>query len=49
MYKMHIDYVQGKRSVTEYTAEFLHFSERNNLRESENQKKARYISDLKGS
>ena len=35
--------------MTEYTTEFLCFSEHNELGESENQKVARYISDLKGS
>ncbi|CAL1390463.1 unnamed protein product [Linum trigynum] len=49
LYKMYIDCVQGRRSVTEYTAEFLRFSERNELRETENQKVARYINGLKGS
>ncbi|CAJ2646166.1 unnamed protein product [Trifolium pratense] len=49
MYKMYIECVQGKRSVAEYTAEFLRFSERNELGESENQKVARYISGLKSS
>ncbi|XP_020887735.1 uncharacterized protein LOC110230088 [Arabidopsis lyrata subsp. lyrata] len=49
LYKMYIDCIQGKRSVTEYTAEFLRFSERNDLGETENQKVARYISGLKGS
>ncbi|XP_058769117.1 uncharacterized protein LOC131642988 [Vicia villosa] len=49
LYKMYIECVQGKRTVTEYTAEFLRFSERNELGESENQKVARYISGLKGS
>ncbi|CAJ2652834.1 unnamed protein product [Trifolium pratense] len=49
LYKMYIECVQGKRSVTEYTAEFLRFSERNELGESENQKVARYISGLKSS
>ncbi|CAJ2657130.1 unnamed protein product [Trifolium pratense] len=49
LYKMYIECVQGKRSVTEYTAEFLRFSERNELGESENQNVARYISGLKGS
>jgi len=46
---MYIECVQGKRSVTEHTAKFLCFSERNELAESENQKAARYISCLKGS
>ena len=36
LYKMYIECVQGKRSVTEYTAEFLRFSERNELGEFEN-------------
>ncbi|XP_058774997.1 uncharacterized protein LOC131649250 [Vicia villosa] len=57
IYKMYIECVQGKRTVTEYVkygvlqyaAEFLRFSERNELGESENQKVARYISGLKGS
>ncbi|PNX69899.1 hypothetical protein L195_g056971, partial [Trifolium pratense] len=31
LYKMYIECVQGKRSVIEYTAEFLRFSERNEL------------------
>ena len=44
MYKMYIECVQGKRSVTEYTTDFLRFSERNDLGESESQKVARYIS-----
>lgn len=49
LYKMYLDCVQGNRTVTEYTAEFLRFSERNELGETENQKVARYISGLKGS
>ncbi|XP_057452198.1 uncharacterized protein LOC130744018 [Lotus japonicus] len=54
LYKMYIDYVQGKKTVTEYTTEFICLSERNckfsnELGESENQKVARYISGLKGS
>ncbi|KAL1194916.1 hypothetical protein V5N11_020040 [Cardamine amara subsp. amara] len=49
LYKMYIECVQGKRTVTEYTAEFLRFSERNDLGETENQKVARYISGLKSS
>ncbi|XP_045792157.1 uncharacterized protein LOC123886936 [Trifolium pratense] len=49
LYKMYIECVQGKRLVSEYTAEFLRFSERNELGESENQKVARYISGLKSS
>ncbi|KMT01802.1 hypothetical protein BVRB_9g210840 [Beta vulgaris subsp. vulgaris] len=49
LYKIYIECVQGKRSVTEYTAEFLLFSERNDLGESKNQKLARYVSGLKNS
>ncbi|XP_057247959.1 uncharacterized protein LOC104884719 [Beta vulgaris subsp. vulgaris] len=49
LYKMYIECVQGKRSVTEYTTEFLRFSERNDLGESENQNVARYVSRLKNS
>ena len=49
IYKMYLDRVQGNRTVTEYTTEFLRFSERNELGETENQKVARYISGLKGS
>ncbi|XP_020880760.1 uncharacterized protein LOC110228290, partial [Arabidopsis lyrata subsp. lyrata] len=49
LYKMYIECVQGKRTVTEFTAEFLRFSERNDLGETENQKVARYISGLKSS
>lgn len=49
LYRMYIDCHQGRRSVTEYTTEFLRLSERNELKESEAQKVARYISGLKGS
>ncbi|CAM8969279.1 unnamed protein product [Rhodiola kirilowii] len=49
LYKMYIDCVQGKRSVVEYTTEFLRMSEHNDLKETDNQKVARYISGLKGS
>ncbi|PNX59776.1 hypothetical protein L195_g051590 [Trifolium pratense] len=49
LYKMYIECVQGKRLVTEYTAEFLRFSEHTELGESQNQKVARYIRGLKGS
>ncbi|PNX97527.1 hypothetical protein L195_g020757 [Trifolium pratense] len=34
LYKMYIECVQGKRSVTEYTVEFLRFSERNEMGEA---------------
>lgn len=49
LYKMYIECAQGKRTVTEYTAEFLRYSERNDVGETENQKVARYISGLKNS
>ncbi|CAM8944685.1 unnamed protein product [Rhodiola kirilowii] len=41
--------IEGRRSVAEYIAEFLRLSERNELKETENQKMAKYISGLKGS
>jgi len=44
---MYIECVHGKRSVTEYTAEFLCLSERSELGEFENQKVGRCISGLK--
>jgi len=43
---MYIDYVQGKRSVTEYTIEFMCLSKGNDLGESENQKLSRYTNCL---
>ncbi|KAL9688730.1 hypothetical protein QQ045_033154 [Rhodiola kirilowii] len=49
IYKLHLDCVQGRLSVADYTIEFLHLSERNELKEMENQKVARYINGLKGS
>ena len=49
MYKMYIECVQGRRTVTEYTAEFFHYSESNDVGDTENQKVARYISGLKTS
>ena len=49
LYKMYLECAQGTSSVSEYTTEFLRFSERNDLGESENQKVARYISGLKPS
>ncbi|CAN1246154.1 hypothetical protein LINGRAPRIM_LOCUS3116 [Linum grandiflorum] len=49
LYKMYIDCVQGRKSVPEYTAEFLRLSERNELGETESQKVTRYINGLKGS
>ncbi|KAL9683693.1 hypothetical protein QQ045_015521 [Rhodiola kirilowii] len=47
LYKLYLDCVQGRRSVTEYSTEFLRLSERNELKETKNQKVARYISGLK--
>lgn len=49
IYKMYIECVKGKRIVTKYTIECLHFSECNKLEESKIHKAARYISGLKGS
>nr|XP_011459809.1 PREDICTED: uncharacterized protein LOC105350104 [Fragaria vesca subsp. vesca] len=49
LYKMYLDCVQGAKTVTEYTAEFVRLSERNDLGESEGQKVARYISGLRPS
>ena len=40
IYKMYIECIQGKRTVTEYTIEFLHFFEGNELEKSESQKVA---------
>ncbi|KAJ9567936.1 hypothetical protein OSB04_003902 [Centaurea solstitialis] len=47
LYKMYLECNQGMRSVTDYTAEFLRLSERNEIGESDGQKVARYISGLK--
>ncbi|CAM8882390.1 unnamed protein product [Rhodiola kirilowii] len=47
LYKLYLDCVQGRRLVTKYITEFLRLSERNELKETENQKVARYISGLK--
>lgn len=44
---MYIECVQGKITVIEYTDEFLRFSERNDIGETESQKVARYIIGLK--
>ncbi|KAJ9546565.1 hypothetical protein OSB04_019108 [Centaurea solstitialis] len=44
---MYLECNQGMRSVTDYTAEFLRLSERNEIGESDGQKVARYISGLK--
>ncbi|CAN0921628.1 hypothetical protein LINGRAHAP2_LOCUS32698 [Linum grandiflorum] len=49
LYKMYVDCVQGRRSVTEYTTEFLRFSKPNELGEIEGHKVTRYINGLKGS
>ncbi|KAL9669776.1 hypothetical protein QQ045_007325 [Rhodiola kirilowii] len=47
LYKLYLDCVQGRHSVAEYTAEFLRLSKRNELKETDNQKVAKYISGLK--
>ncbi|XP_024199958.1 uncharacterized protein LOC112203192 [Rosa chinensis] len=46
LYKLYIECIQGMRTVAEYTAEFLRYSERNELGETEGQKVVRYISGL---
>ncbi|KAJ9554084.1 hypothetical protein OSB04_018129 [Centaurea solstitialis] len=49
LYRMYLDCSQGTRSVSEYTTEFIRYSNRNRLGETEGQKVARYISGLKSS
>ncbi|CAN0852338.1 hypothetical protein LINGRAHAP2_LOCUS5290 [Linum grandiflorum] len=49
LYKMYVNCVQGRMSVTEYTAEFLRLTEHNRLGETEGKKVMRYINGLKGS
>ncbi|PRQ39617.1 putative nucleotidyltransferase, Ribonuclease H [Rosa chinensis] len=47
LYMLFIECVQGTRTMAEYTAEFLRYSEPNELGETEGQKVAHYISGLK--
>ncbi|CAN0836930.1 hypothetical protein LINGRAHAP2_LOCUS1645 [Linum grandiflorum] len=49
MYKMYVNCVQGRMSMTEYTAEFLRLTKHNQLGETEGKKVMRYINGLKGS
>lgn len=49
LHKMYIDCYHWRRSVTEYTNEFLLLSEHNEVNETEGQKVAHYISGLNGS
>ncbi|XP_040362965.1 uncharacterized protein LOC121049498 [Rosa chinensis] len=49
LYRLYIECVQGTRTVAEYTAEFLRYSERNELGETEGQKVAHFVSGLKPS
>ncbi|KAJ9542314.1 hypothetical protein OSB04_028820 [Centaurea solstitialis] len=49
LYRMYWDCSQGTRSMSEYTTEFICYSYRNRLGETEGQKVARYISGLKSS
>ncbi|CAM9000066.1 unnamed protein product [Rhodiola kirilowii] len=37
LYKLYLDCVQGRRSLTEYTTEFLRLSERNELKDEESE------------
>lgn len=46
---MYLGCNQGSRSVTDYTAEFIRLTGRNEIGESDGQKVARYISGLKTS
>lgn len=48
LYSLYLNCSQGNRSIHKYTAEFIRLSERNNLRETENQQVARYLSGLRG-
>ncbi|CAN0863002.1 hypothetical protein LINGRAHAP2_LOCUS8603 [Linum grandiflorum] len=49
LYKMYVNCVRGRMSVTEYTTEFLRLTEHNQLGETEGKKVMRYITGLKGS
>lgn len=47
LYSLYLNCAQGSRTIHEYTAEFMRLAERNNLKETDNQQVARYLSGLR--
>lgn len=47
LYRVYLGCMQGSRTISDYTNEFMRLVERNNLLESENQRITRYTSSLK--